>query len=141
MPNAPKPNQARPKQVNRQYEQRRGSAASRGYDGQWNKYKAAILADMVTESANPYCRYCESNDATQLDHVIPPSRLFAVGSVQYQEAFWDVQNLVPCCGRCNSEKRDKMPEELRLQRPEMWARLIEVLRERGMGENKGYVSC
>ncbi len=132
MPNAPKPHRPKPKASTREYDQRRGTASSRGYGTQWNKYKGLILADMIADSANPYCRYCESNEATLLDHAIPPTRLFAVGSDEYRELFEDVRYLVPCCFSCNGIKRDKMPDELKMERPEMWARLAAVLAERGV---------
>ena len=50
------------------YDQRRGSAASRGYDHRWREKRLAYLRE------NPLCVEClkegRSEPATQVDHVI-----------------------------------------------------------------------
>ena len=46
------------------------------------------------------CVYC-GGEATQIDHVIPRSR----GGTD------EVNNLVPCCQRCNISKSNRTPEE------------------------------
>ena len=47
------------------------------------------------------CVYCESKRNLTIDHVIPKSR---GGGNSWQ-------NLVTCCGSCNSKKGDKTPQE------------------------------
>jgi 5-methylcytosine-specific restriction protein A len=51
------------------HERVRGSAAARGYDGQWRRLRLAVLAE------EPLCRLCaergEAAEATDVDHIIP----------------------------------------------------------------------
>lgn len=49
------------------------------------------------------CLYCNSDNATTIDHRIPISR----GGTNWPS------NLVPCCKSCNSRKRDKTEAEYR----------------------------
>ena len=67
------------------------------------------------------CCYCGSHRNLTVDHVIPKSR----GGSNY----WD--NLVTSCGRCNSNKDNKTPEEAGLKMrykptiPNMFSRIID----------------
>lgn len=129
MPQAPKPHRTKPVDSDRQYDMRRGTAAERGYDSWWVKASRQALLAMIADDANPYCRYCEREDATLIDHSIPPTSIAAVGSELYFNAFRDERYWVPCCSRCNSLKRDKMPNEL----PEWMAeKLKKLLKTRGI---------
>ena len=49
----------------------------------------------------PICYYCEVNEATERDHIIPKSR----GGSDEPE------NLVPTCQQCNRGKHNRTPEE------------------------------
>ena len=60
--------------------------------GQWRKVRASVL------SRDGYiCAYC-GQEANTVDHVVA----LAKGGQPY-----DMENLVACCSRCNSRKRDK----------------------------------
>lgn len=131
MPMAPRPHRAH-NQPAKRVDNRLYSAAQRGYGSEWGKVKAAALRQMVVETCDPWCRYCGKAEATTLDHALPPSRMHAVGSVEYEELFWSQAHWIPCCVRCNSEKQDMMPSELKKRKPEMYRRMVQVLAERGV---------
>lgn len=134
MPNAPKPH--RPHGEQRPRDNRRHSAAERGYDWQWTKDKPRILIEMVAESADPFCIYCRERLAVTLDHAEPPTRAGAVGSEAYRRAFNRRELWIPACMRCNSDKGDMTIMELKVKRPVMWQRLMKVLRERGVVDER-----
>jgi 5-methylcytosine-specific restriction endonuclease McrA len=48
------------------------------------------------------CTYCAAPDARTVDHIVPVAR----GGDR-----WDLANLVRACVRCNSQKRNRTPEE------------------------------
>jgi 5-methylcytosine-specific restriction protein A len=81
----------------KQYDDRRGSAASRGYGARWQKARAVFL------SHNPLCAECERQGvlmpATVVDHIKPHR-----GD---QEQFWDASNWGPLCKRCHDIKTVK----------------------------------
>jgi len=129
MPQAPKSHR---QHAGKPRDTRRYGAAERGYDGQWTKDKTAVLKQMVAESCDPFCRYCRREVAKTLDHAVPPSRVGPVGSTRYWEQFNDRLYWVPCCMRCNSDKGDRTVSELKRERPVMYERLVEVMRERGV---------
>lgn len=132
MPQAPKshrPHGDRPRDT------RRYGAAERGYDTDWAKEKAAALREMIVESCNEWCRYCDNSKAVTLDHAIPPKRIAAVGSEQYREQFKNRRLWIPVCIKCNSKKQDLMPAELQKRYPEMYRHMIAVLSERGITIN------
>lgn len=89
----------KPKRLN----DRRGSAASRGYDADWRRLREVILAE------EPLCRRCADMDAvtaaTMVDHIVPieiaPERRL------------DPDNLQPLCERCH---RIKTAEDMALYR-------------------------
>ncbi len=88
MPRAPVQHRAAPKAAKTHgHDQRRGTAASRGYDGRWRKARRLFLQE------HPLCAHCENEGiirpATVVDHVIPHRGDAAL--------FWDVSNWQPLC--------------------------------------------
>ncbi|MEU0071293.1 HNH endonuclease signature motif containing protein [Streptomyces sp. NPDC006332] len=69
----------------------RPSAWARGYNTQYRKARAAILAD------NPVCSICYSRPAETADHIVPLSR----GGTN------DIENLRPACGPCNFSRGNR----------------------------------
>lgn len=82
------------KQRQREQDQRRGSAASRGYDARWRKARARYLRQ------HPLCRTCESEGrltaATVVDHIEPHR-----GDM---EVFWKQSNWQPLCAPHHNAK-------------------------------------
>lgn len=73
----------------------RANANARGYDSGWRKIRLQIL-DRDGWSCG-YCgNYLIASDAT-VDHILPLDR----GGTN------DPNNLIACCRRCNSRKRNK----------------------------------
>lgn len=129
MPQAPKSHRAH---AGKPRDTRRYGAAERGYDGRWQKERRAAIDRMIGETGDLLCRYCRQEAIETLDHAVPPSRVGPVGSARYWEQFNDRLYWVPCCLRCNSDKGDRTVVELKRERPVMYARLVEVMRERGV---------
>lgn len=81
----------------KEYEQRRGSAASRGYNGDWRKARLMFI------KRNPLCVHCLAigvyREATDVDHIRPHK-----GS---RDLFWDVGNWQSLCKSCHSTKTSK----------------------------------
>jgi len=83
-------------------DRRRGTAAERGYNAEWQKARASFLI------ANPTCVRCESEGryeaATVVDHIIPHR-----GN---QTLFWDINNWQPLCEHCHNswKKAQEMSE-------------------------------
>lgn len=77
-----------------QQDERRGSAASRGYDSCWQRYRTAYLAK------HPLCATCAARDqvtaATDVDHIVPHR-----GD---RRLFWDPTNHQALCGTCHDRK-------------------------------------
>jgi len=73
------------------------TACRRGYNYQWQKARAAYLAE------HPLCVECERKGivkpATTVDHKIPHR-----GN---QQLFWDVTNWQPLCAVCHGIKSEK----------------------------------
>lgn len=67
-----------------------------------HRHRVAFNRKNVFKRDDGMCQYCryKGNDLT-LDHVVPRSR----GG----ETSWE--NVVACCAKCNSKKRDRTPEE------------------------------
>jgi 5-methylcytosine-specific restriction endonuclease McrA len=132
MPNAPRQHRAsnptlRPRD-NRQF-----SAAERGYNWQWTKDKPALLTEMILAESDPFCRYCRKvAENLILDHAIPPARKGPVGSAAYEQWMQDRRYLIPACGRCNTQKGQVLPDELKKRHPEMYQRMVAVLAKRGV---------
>jgi len=61
---------------------------------QWKAVRERVLWDF------PVCAYCEyvaqSNPSTQVDHITKAS--------EHDGDFYDLDNLVGCCGSCHSKK-------------------------------------
>lgn len=129
MPNSPKARQQNTTTPKQQAEQQRYSAQQRGYSKQWGRVKKFALAQQVADTADPWCRYCRKQEATTLDHILPPTRYHPVGSVAYEAMFWSERLWVPSCLPCNSLKQNKKPGELRGMLKDMVQLL---LRDRGI---------
>lgn len=73
-------------------DRRRGNAAGRGYDRNWQRLRKLVL------HSEPLCRECKRNGkltaATEVDHIVP---LTASGTN-------DWENLQPLCHECHSRK-------------------------------------
>lgn len=59
------------------------------------------IRQLILNRDNYTCQYCGVQPCSSVDHVIPVAR----GGTDE----WD--NLVACCIRCNSQKKDKMPAD------------------------------
>ena len=81
-------------QVQRQQDQKRGTAHQRGYTGRWRKARVGFL------NKHPLCAECERNglitEATVVDHIIPHKGDDAL--------FWDRNNWQPLCKPCHDRK-------------------------------------
>ncbi|HBA34848.1 MAG TPA: HNH endonuclease [Gammaproteobacteria bacterium] len=77
-----------------QVDQRRGTAAQRGYDSRWRKARVGFL------NKHPLCLICERSgrvtEATVVDHIKPHK-----GDKQL---FWDRDNWQPLCKPCHDHK-------------------------------------
>src|SRR5262249_7323940 len=75
----------------------RPSAAKRGYDGRWRKYRVWFFA----QPQNALCRLCKSNHkivaATEIDHIV------AVYGPD-DPHFYEPTNHQPLCKSCHSRK-------------------------------------
>lgn len=73
---------------------RRGSAASRGYDSRWRKARKLYLSE------HPLCFMCLKEGhmrvATVVDHICPHRGDMGL--------FWDENNWQPLCKRCHDRK-------------------------------------
>lgn len=78
------------------HDARRPSARARGYDGEWQRERAAYLR------LNPVCRRCPA-PATVVDHIQPHKGNKAL--------FWNRANWQPLCKPCHD--RAKQSEEKR----------------------------
>ena len=76
---------------------RRGTAASRGYGGRWEKARRTFLLQ------NPLCAECARQGRTTMadlvDHIQP-----AKGN---QELFWEPENWQALCTACHNGKTNK----------------------------------
>lgn len=85
---------AHEKSDRRAVDNRRGSAASRGYDHRWQRYRADYLR------RHPLCAACEKQGqvaaATVVDHITPHR-----GD---KELFWNQANHQPLCKACHDSK-------------------------------------
>lgn len=70
---------------------RRPSPAARGYDAEYRRNRARLLAD------HPLCAICGTRPATTADHIIPVSR--GGGS--------DLSNLRPACAADNAARGNR----------------------------------
>ncbi|MFA5377012.1 MAG: HNH endonuclease signature motif containing protein [Dehalococcoidia bacterium] len=78
-------------------DERRGTAAERGYDRRWRDYRTAYLA------VHPLCVECERQGvlraATVVDHIMPHRGDMGL--------FWDSANHQALCKRCHDRKTAK----------------------------------
>lgn len=78
----------------REYDRERGTAAERGYDRRWQKYRAWYL------SQHPLCVYCQAKGivraATVVDHIEPHK-----GD---ERKFWNEANHQSLCAGCHNRK-------------------------------------
>lgn len=85
------------KQVTKEYDQRRGSAAERGYNHEWRKARNRFLAE------HPLCVMCEREGkltpANVVDHIVPHK-----GD---KVKFWDQLNWQGLCVHHHSLKTAK----------------------------------
>lgn len=85
------------KEKHQRYDNRRGTAAQRGYDSRWRKARKYYL------QRHPLCVECEKNGsvtpATVVDHIIPHK-----GD---KNLFWDHDNWQPLCESCHNAKTAK----------------------------------
>lgn len=76
------------------YDTHRGTAAQRGYDRRWRRYRFVYLAE------HPWCVECLKESiytpAKAVDHIIPHK-----GDM---ELFWDPKNHQGLCTSCHSRK-------------------------------------
>jgi len=77
----------------REYEQQRPSAASRGYGQRWQAYRKAYLA----RPENQHCRCGCGQKATDVDHIQPVTG-------PDDPLFWDPTNHQPLAHACHSRK-------------------------------------
>lgn len=82
----------------KQWDQQRGSAAQRGYDGKWQKARLTHLAH------HPTCATC-GGVATLVDHRIPHR-----GDMK---RFWDKGLWDSMCDLCHNRKRQRESMEVR----------------------------
>lgn len=85
----PKPSLQRRRELQREYDARRGTAHERGYTGDWQKARKAWLLE------HPLCVECEREGefvtAIDVDHIVPHR-----GD---RELFWDQENWQGLCKR------------------------------------------
>jgi 5-methylcytosine-specific restriction protein A len=83
------------------YDMRRGSAASRGYDRDWRKLRAAVLFD------EPLCRFCQEQgritEATEVDHI--------KSIAERPDLRLERSNLRPLCTPCHSGRTRRQTSE------------------------------
>lgn len=85
------------RQKAKQYDQQRGTAAQRGYDAKWRRYRIKFLAEHF------YCIECLKQGkfvfATVVDHIKPHK-----GDIKL---FWDTSNHQSLCKPCHDRKTAK----------------------------------
>jgi len=87
----------RPKRDDSAYDRNRGTAAQRGYDSRWQRFRAVYIQH------NPLCRRCKAKGritATKEVHHIVPLR-------DAPERKYDTDNLEPLCKSCHSKATRK----------------------------------
>jgi 5-methylcytosine-specific restriction protein A len=104
-----------PTQSREAYDRQRGSAASRGYDHRWRKFRASVLA------SNPLCADCLARgvltSAADVHHVVklrdaPGRRL-------------DPTNVLALCGVCHS-RRTGHGERFSIRSLTAWTRTVMI---------------
>lgn len=111
-------------QVRKQQDERRGTAAERGYDSKWAKARVHYLRK------HPLCVNCQLTNrlaaATVVDHIIPHRLKEAIDSGDEQRIakaralFWDsAGNWASLCGTCHNSVAQACE---RAGRPKPWAK-------------------
>lgn len=90
-------------------DQRRGTAAERGYDSAWSRARVAYLRK------HPLCVYCEREHrltaATVVDHIIEHKLKDAIDSgdeariARARHLFWDSTNWQSLCAHCHNSRK------------------------------------
>jgi 5-methylcytosine-specific restriction protein A len=109
-------------------DQRRGSAAERGYNYQWSKESKAFKQ----QPENQFC-YIRGPRCTEFvecpDHIIPPEG-------PNDPLFKDPNNKGPACNKCNTWKNHRSIQQLVKAEKEYYKSInynpIEYLKERGL---------
>jgi 5-methylcytosine-specific restriction endonuclease McrA len=70
----------------------------------FNYRKVTLSKINILKRDNFTCAYCGAKNDLTVDHILPRSR---GGSNTWE-------NLVTCCGKCNSKKNNKTPEEAKM---------------------------
>ncbi|MNK92917.1 HNH endonuclease [compost metagenome] len=82
------------KRIQQEADQRRGTAAQRGYSSQWRKARLGFLRK------HPLCKHCQDKErlteATVVDHIKPHKGDKAL--------FWERDNWQPLCKKCHDIK-------------------------------------
>ena len=90
--------------ASREHDQRRGTAAERGYDWRWQKYRLWFLKQPGNQAC--YLRGPRCKTLAELpEHIDPPDG-------PSDQRFWDTDNHGPSCVPCNSWKGNRMLEQL-----------------------------
>lgn len=83
--------------LRKEFDNKRGNSAQRGYDHRWRKYRKMYLAH------HPLCVDCKKNNrislATVVDHIVPHKGDY--------ELMWDVNNHQALCKPCHDVKTGK----------------------------------
>ena len=80
------------KKMDKEYNKRRGSSASQGYDARWRKARKIFLNE------HPFCNVC-GRVATVVDHIKPHKGNMVL--------FWDRSNWQSMCKTCHDTKTAK----------------------------------
>lgn len=102
--------------VRRKTDDRRGSAASRGYSHRWREYRIRFLAE------NPLCIHCMTT-ATIIDHILPVVQEGDELSGSGDPLFWVPWNHQPVCALHHRIKTDRHDARLMLNRRAIVTRL------------------
>jgi len=76
----------------KRYDNDRGTAASRGYNGQWRKVRGIKL------KRNPLCERCRSRGRT-----VAAAMVHHIVAIRKGGAAYDVENLMSVCVGCHDE--------------------------------------
>ena len=88
--------------INKRVQEKRGTAAERGYTSQWTEYSLSF------RQQHPYCIACVSlpTESCLVDHIIPVVQgdPTGVGCGQEDPLFWAAWNHQPLCRACHAKK-------------------------------------
>lgn len=97
------------KAVRKEQDERRGTAAERGYDSKWAKARLYYLRK------HPLCVYCQRDHrvtaATVVDHIQPHKLKDAIDSgdevriAKARHLFWDSSNWQSLCAPCHNSRK------------------------------------